>query len=172
LETVTAPDRATDAILREFPQFHRDQLGHKTAPGEQQLSTTPCVQCGAEHDPDASPCHKSTLVGRTLRDGLRVRERLGDTPVAAPLLLGELYSAEYASGVEVAVLLLGSEATFPVALAVLRQRIRQAIQIQHPNVAAIHDLGETQDGLVYVVAECLTGELLSETLARRRALPE
>jgi D-alanyl-D-alanine dipeptidase len=134
------------------------------------LSTTPCVQCGAEHDPDASPCHKSTLVGRTLRDGIRVRERLGDTPVAAPL--GELYSGEYASGVEVAVLLLGSAATSPVALAVLRQRIRQAIQIQHPNVAAIHDLGETHDGLVYVVAECLRGESLSETLARRGALPE
>ena len=136
------------------------------------MSTTPCVQCGAEHDPDASPYYKSTLVGRTLREGIRVRERLGDTPVAAPFLLGELYSAEYASGVEVAVLLLGSEATFPVALAVLRQRIRQAIQIQHPNVAAIHDLGETHDGLVYVVAECLTGELLSETLARRGALSE
>jgi zinc D-Ala-D-Ala dipeptidase len=166
LETVTAPDRPTDAVLREFPQFHRDQLGYKTPAGEQQLSTTPWGQWGAEHEPDASPCHKSTLVGRTLRDGIRVRERLGDTPV------GELYSAEYASGVEVVVLLLGSAATFPVALAVLRQRIRQAIQIHHPNVAAIHDLGETHDGLVYVVAECLTGESLSETLARRGDLPE
>ena len=95
METVTAPDHPTDAVLREFPQCHRDQLGHKTPPGEQQLSTTPCVQCGAEHDLDASPCHKSTLVGRTLRDGIRVRERVGDSP------LGELYSAEYASGVEV-----------------------------------------------------------------------
>jgi zinc D-Ala-D-Ala dipeptidase len=166
LETGMAPDGPTDAVPREFPQLRRDPLGHKTPPGEQQLSTTPCVQCGAEHDPDTSSCHKSPFVGRTLRDGIRIRERLGDTPV------GELYRAEYASGVDVAVLLLGSAATFPVALAVLRQRICQAIQIQHLNVAAIHDLGETPDGLVYVVAECLTGKSLSETLARRGALPE
>jgi zinc D-Ala-D-Ala dipeptidase len=66
--------------------------------------------------------------------------------------------------------LLGTAAAESVALAV--QRLRQASQIQHPNVAAIHDLGETPDGLIYVVAECLGGELLSETLAQRGAVPE
>ena len=40
----------------EFPQFDRDQLGHKTPPGEQQLTTIPCARCGAQHDPGASPC--------------------------------------------------------------------------------------------------------------------
>jgi D-alanyl-D-alanine dipeptidase len=67
--------------------------------------------------------------------------------------------------------LLGSTSADSGALALLRQRCRDAIQIQHPNVAAIHELSETDDGLVYVVAESLTGELLSETLARRGALP-
>ena len=105
-----------------------------------------------------------TLLGRTLRAGIRVREPLGDTPV------GPLYSAEYPTGVEVVVLLLGSASSDSVALTVLRQRFRHAIQIQHPNVAQIYELSETHDGLVYVVAECLTGELLSETLARRGAL--
>ena len=165
LQTVTAPNRLTDAVLREFPQFHRDQLGHKTPPGEQQLSTTPCVQCGAQHDPGASPCPEPSLVGRTLRAGIRVRERLRDTP------LGPLYRAEYPTGLEVDVVLLGSTSADSGALALLRQRCRDAIQIQHPNVAAIHELSETDDGLVYVVAEFLRGELLSETLARRGALP-
>jgi protein kinase-like protein len=130
------------------------------------LTATSCLHCGAEHDPDASACPGSTLVGRTLRAGIRVRERLGASPV------GELYSAEYPTGVEVAVLLLGPASANSAALAVLRQRFRQAIQIQHPNVAAIHEVSETHDGLVYVVAECLAGELLSETLARRGALPQ
>jgi D-alanyl-D-alanine dipeptidase len=121
---------------------------------------------GAEHDSGESPCPEPTLVGRTLRAGIRVRERLGDTPA------GELYRAEYPTGAEVAVLLLGSASTDSVALSVLRQRFRHAIQIQHPNVAAVHELSETHDGLVYLVAECLTGELLSETLARRGALPQ
>jgi zinc D-Ala-D-Ala dipeptidase len=130
------------------------------------LSTTACVRCGAEHDPGASACREATLVGRTLRAGLRVRERLGDNP------LGELYRAEYPSGVEVAVLVLGTAASDSVGLAALQQRLCQAIQIQHPNVAAIYDLNETLDGLIYVVAECLGGELLSETLTRRGALPQ
>lgn len=130
------------------------------------MTATSCLHCGTEHDPVASPCRQATLVGRTLRAGIRVREKLGDTAV------GELYHAEYPTGVEVAVLLLGSTSTDAVALAVLRQRFRHAVQIQHPNVAAIHELSETHDGLTYVVAECLTGELLGQTLARRGALPQ
>jgi serine/threonine protein kinase len=114
----------------------------------------------------ATSSHQPTLEGRTLRAGIRVRERLGDSPV------GELYSAEYPTGAEVVVLLLGSPSTDSVALSVLRQRFRHAVQIQHPNVAAVHELSETHDGLVYVLAECLSGELLSEMLARRGALPE
>ena len=61
------------------------------------MSTTPCVQCGAQHDPGASPCPEPSLVGRTLRAGIRVRELLGDTPV------GPHYRAEYPTGLEVAV---------------------------------------------------------------------
>jgi zinc D-Ala-D-Ala dipeptidase len=122
-------------------------------------------RCGAEHDPSVSLC-RGGLVGRTLRAGVRVLERLGDSPV------GELYRAEYPSGVEVAVLLLGTTATQSVALAALQQSFRHAIQIQHPNVAAIYAVCESRDGLIYAVAESIRGELLSETLARRGALPE
>jgi len=104
-------------------------------------------------------------VGRTLRGGILVRERLRDTP------LGPLYRAEYSTGLPVAVVLLGSTSDDSDALVLLRQRCHDAIQIQHPNVAAIHELSETDDGLVYVVAEFLTGESLSETLARRGAVP-
>jgi zinc D-Ala-D-Ala dipeptidase len=104
-------------------------------------------------------------VGRTLHGGIRVRERMRDTP------LGSLYRAEYPTGIEVAVVLLGFTSDHSEAFALLRQRCRDAIRIRHPNVAAIHELSETDDGLVYVVAEFLSGESLSETLARRGALP-
>jgi D-alanyl-D-alanine dipeptidase len=105
------------------------------------------------------------MVGRVLRAGLRIREQLGETP------LGPLYRAEYPTGLEVEVLILASTSVDSVESALLRQRFRHAIEIQHPNVAAIYDLSETHDGLIYVVAERLTGELLSKTLARRGALP-
>jgi D-alanyl-D-alanine dipeptidase len=101
------------------------------------------------------------MVGRTLRGGIRVRELLEDTPVCRH------YRAEYPTGLEVSVLILGSSAE----LALRRPSLQPAIQIQHPNVAAIHDLNETHDGLVYAVAERLTGTFLSVTLVLRGALP-
>jgi D-alanyl-D-alanine dipeptidase len=128
-------------------------------------SPNTACRCGAEHDPCVSPC-RGGLVGRTFRGGVRVLEPLGHSP------FGELYRAQYPSGVEVAVLLLGTTATQSVALAALQQSFRHAIQIQHPNVAAIYAVCESPDGLIYAVAESLRGELLSETLARRGALPE
>ena len=106
-----------------------------------------------------------TLVGRSLSAGLRVLELTGVTPN------GELYRARYPSGREVAVLLLPPEASNSEPFIALRQRLRDAIRIQHPNVAAIYEVADTDDQLVYVVVESLTGELLADTLARRGALP-
>jgi serine/threonine protein kinase len=106
-----------------------------------------------------------TLVGRTLRDGILVREKLRETSV------GTLYRAEDPNGLEVAVLVLPTASADSVALALLRQRFRRAIDIRHPNVASLHTVAETADGLAYVVAECLSGELLSTILAKRGALP-
>jgi D-alanyl-D-alanine dipeptidase len=101
------------------------------------------------------------MVGRTLRGGIRICELLEDSPVCRH------YRAEYPTGLEVSVLILGSSAE----LALRRPSLQPAIQIQHPNVAAIHDLNETHDGLVYAVAERLTGTFLSVTLVLRGALP-
>jgi hypothetical protein len=52
-------------------------------------------------------------------------------------------------------------------LARLREWFERAIRIRHPNVAAVHEMGEAEEELVYLVVECLTGQLLSERLARR-----
>ena len=106
-----------------------------------------------------------TLVGRTLRDGILVGEKLRDSSV------GTLYRAEDPNGLEVAVLVLPTPSADSVALALLRQRFLRAIEIRHPNVASLHTVAETPDGLTYVVAECLSGELLSAVLAKRGALP-
>jgi len=42
-------------------------------------------------------------------------------------------------------------------------------QLRHPNIITIHDFGE-QDGLPYIVMEYLTGETLSQILAKRERL--
>ena len=123
------------------------------------MTATSCPICGAEHGLGVSHCRRP-IVGRTLRAGIRVREVLGQTP------LGQHYRAEYPDGIEVAVLILGSSAELP-----FRPPGLQPAKIQHPNIAAIHDLGETDDGLVYAVAEPLKGTFLSLTLVLRGALP-
>jgi len=99
----------------------------------------------------------SITVGRILPGGLRVLDSLGSTPE------GPLYRAEYLTGVEVALVVLRPEADGSETSR--RERIDQAMQIQHPNVAAVCDVGEVEDGSVYVVLEQLAGESLSTLLA-------
>jgi len=124
---------------------------------------TVCLKCGAEQH-GASPCRES-LVGRTLGGGLCLLKRLGETS------LGNLYGGEYPGGAQTEVLVLNFDSSAGEILGPLRERFGQASRIQHPNVAAIGELRQTDDGLVYLVAESLAGELLSETLARRGAFP-
>ncbi len=98
----------------------------------------------------------SIPVGRILARGLRVLDRLGSTPE------GALYQAEYPNGVEVALVVLRSEAVGGEFSR--RERFSRATQIQHPNVASVYEVGEMEDGSVYVVLEQLVGEPLSNLL--------
>jgi Protein kinase domain len=112
------------------------------------------------------------LVGRGLLRGLRLVERLGATSE------GPLYRGQYAgTGASVGVTLLRLPATpadAPRQTTLSErhwQQLRRACQIQHPNVAGLLDVGETSDGIVYAVAELLTGELVSDILAVSGGIP-
>jgi serine/threonine protein kinase len=105
-------------------------------------------------------------VGRRLPGGLRILDRLGSTPE------GTLYHAEYPTGIKVALLILRPESGG--AKATRRERLEQATQIEHRNVAAMYEVGEMGDGSLYVLLEQLVGEPLSDLVAAGRvfALPE
>jgi serine/threonine protein kinase len=132
----------------------------------QNLSATSSPQFGTPSDPAVGP----TLVGRTLPGNLRILSRLGEIPE------GSLYSAEYPTGVEVTVVTLEtngndrSPADGSILLLRLQQKLQHAIQIKHPNVAAVYEVGRTSDGLVYVVMEQVAGEPLANILAVRGAV--
>jgi eukaryotic-like serine/threonine-protein kinase len=132
----------------------------------QNLSSTSSTQLGTPSDPRVGP----TLVGRTLPGNLRILSSLGEIPE------GSLYSAEYPTGVEVTVVTLEPErndrspADGSILLLRLQQKLQHAIQIKHPNVAAVYEVGRTSDGLVYVVMEQVAGEPLSNILAVRGAV--
>jgi len=120
-------------------------------------------------DPSERP---DPLVGRVLLRGLRLVERLGVTSE------GPLYRGQYAgTGASVAITLLRLPGTpadpfHQTALSDQHwQQLRRACQIQHPNVAGLLDVGETSDGIVYAVAELLTGELVSDILAVSGGIP-
>ncbi len=111
-------------------------------------------------------CPVDPLVGRVLDDKYRLDERLGEGG------MGTVYRAAH--------LLIDR----PVAVKVLNQRFvedeaaqtrfrreaRAAGRLQHPNVAAVTDFGQTQDGLVYIVMELLEGRSLREVLAHEAPL--
>ena len=117
--------------------------------------------------------HRDALVGadagswagRTLPNGLKVLELVGATTD------GQLYHAEYPDGREVALLLQGPGASGETPSPLRRHPLfQQATRIRHPNVAAVHEIGEIPGGPGYVVLESLTGEPLSLLLAQRGAL--
>ena len=117
------------------------------------------------------PDNPDPLVGRELLRGLRLVERLGTTSE------GPLYRGQYAATgppVAVTVLRLPTSPADPSGVGALSarhwQQLRRACQIQHPNVAGLLDVGET-DGIAYAVAELLTGELVSDILAVSGGIP-
>jgi eukaryotic-like serine/threonine-protein kinase len=121
-----------------------------------------------ESTPEAAPQSTLPWVGRVLPSGLRVLAGLGETAD------GTLYSAAYPTGLQVVLLILRyrrDRVEDAVVLASIRNRVLQAIELKHPNVAGVYATGETADGSVYIVLEPLVGEPMSEMLAARQRVP-
>lgn len=112
------------------------------------------------------------LVGRTLAGNIRVREKIGETAQ------GGVYRAEEAhTGLELELLTLryvSSWSRYPGQaddIDHLWQQLSRAHRIDHPNIAKVKALGVTADGTRFVALEVLQGELLSDVLSARSALP-
>jgi serine/threonine protein kinase len=125
------------------------------------MTETFCAHCGGLHEPSADPCREPPVVGRTLPDGLKVLKALRRINV------GVVYRGKYRGSkdeIEVVFLL-------PERASQLGDKCFRAATINHPNVATVRGVGETEQGIRYVAFEVLGGELLSEILAARRVLP-
>lgn len=55
-------------------------------------------------------------------------------------------------------------------IAGFRREARNAASLQHPNIVAVHEMGE-HDGLVYYAMQLVRGESLAQCLQRRQTLP-
>jgi serine/threonine-protein kinase len=100
----------------------------------------------------------STLSNQLLDGRYQVSKKLGEGGMSYVYLAKEL-----ASGTEVAIKVLSPKlATDKSSVERLRREAGLAMRLDHPNVCRILRLGESEDGLIYLVMPFLMGDLLSD----------
>ena len=114
----------------------------------------------------AVPVTHATLVGQTLDGQYAVERKIGQGGMSFVYLATDVVSNEpYAIKVLSAALSRDQN-----AMARLKREATLGMRLVHPNVCHIIRLGETQDGLVYVVMPFVKGEILSDRNIRMGTL--
>ncbi len=137
-----------------------------------------CTTCGAEWSDDTRFCPTDgttlrsaggggDLVGTVIADRYHIEKKLGEGGMGA-VYLGEHVKMGRKSAIKV---MTQSMANAPEAIARFNREAANAARINHPNVCAIYDFGETDDGVIYLAMEFIEGESLNDTLHREGALP-
>jgi eukaryotic-like serine/threonine-protein kinase len=130
---------------------------------------------GAAHDlgdagaPKAGtvPQEPLGLVGSTLDGRYKVEVKVGEGGMSFVYLARDIGTGErYAIK-----LLSAGLAQDAKAMARLRREAEFGMRLVHPNICHIIRVGETADGLVYVVMPYVEGELLSDRIGREGQIP-
>ncbi|MGQ0643545.1 MAG: protein kinase domain-containing protein [Gemmatimonadaceae bacterium] len=136
-----------------------------------------CPQCGAIYGAESRFCSvdgatlvmeqpADDLVGTIVADRYHILERIGAGG------MGEVFLAEHVRMKRKSALKVMREAltSDPIAVSRFHREAENASQINHPNVAAVYDFGETPNGVVYIAMEYIPGEPLSDVLEEEGAL--
>jgi serine/threonine-protein kinase len=137
-----------------------------------------CPVCAAEWSDDTRFCPNDgstlraasgsvSLLGTVIASGYHIQRKLGEGGMGA-VYLGEHVKMGRKSAIKV---MTRAMARDPEAIARFNREAANAARIAHPNVCAIYDFGETDDGLIYLVMEFVEGESLSDLLRREHVLP-
>src|SRR6185295_11524410 len=116
------------------------------------------------------PASEASLVGKTLEGRYEILKKVGEGGMSFVYLARDIATDErYAIKVLSAAL---SQDTN--AMARLRREASMGMRLAHPNICHIIRLGETEDGLVYVVMPFVDGEILADRTNRlgRLMLPD
>src|SRR3989454_9368268 len=104
----------------------------------------------------------STLSNQILDARYEVLQKLGEGGMSYVYL-----AKEVSTGQEVAIKVLSPKlARDKSSVERLRREAGLAMRLDHPNVCRIYRLGESEDGLIYLVMPFLKGELLSDREVR------
>src|SRR5437667_224197 len=126
-----------------------------SAPGPPSMGGTT-----ARTPPQAKPGldRASSLLGEVLDSRYEVQKKLGEGGMSFVYL-----AREVGSGHDVAIKVLSPKlATDKSSVERLRREAGLAMRLDHPHVCRILRLGESEDGLIYLVMPFLKGELLSD----------
>jgi serine/threonine-protein kinase len=136
-----------------------------------------CPTCGAQYPGGTFFCPRDgtalrpktkgqDLVGRTVAGRYRIVQRLGQGG------MGQVYRAEHVRmGSSCAIKIMNPALEQdPEAMGRFAREATHASRIDHPNVARVHDFGETEDGLLFIAMEFVEGETLSAILEREGAM--
>jgi len=136
-----------------------------------------CPVCSAEWPDDTKFCPNdgttlrsaqgADLIGSVVADRYHIVKKLGEGGMGA-VYLGEHVKMGRKSAIKV---MAQSMANDPEAIARFNREAANAARINHPNVCAIYDFGETPEGTIYLAMEFIEGQSLSDVLRREGALP-
>ena len=138
-----------------------------------------CPTCSAEYPASERFCPKdgtalraqttevSDLVGTVIAERYHVQKKLGEGG------MGQVYLAEHVKmGRQSAVKVMHPAMVHDAnAIGRFNREASNASRIDHPNVAAIYDFGETTDGLVYLAMQYVDGRTLTEIVESEGAFP-
>jgi len=114
-----------------------------------------------------SPVSQANLVGKTLEGRYEIIKKVGEGGMSFVYLAKDI-----TTGARAAIKVLSAALSQDTnAMARLRREASMGMRLAHPNICHIIRLGETEDGLVYVVMPFVEGELLSDRMNRRGFLP-
>ena len=129
------------------------------------IGSSPRETSSARAEPTAPVTH-ATLVGQRLDGRYAVERKIGQGGMSFVYLATDVVSSEpYAIKVLSAALSRDQN-----AMARLKREATLGMRLAHPNVCHIIRLGETKDGLVYVVMPFVKGEVLSDRNIRMGTL--
>jgi serine/threonine-protein kinase len=138
-----------------------------------------CPQCGEVFGGGLRFCPKDgsalrasapagELVGQVIAERYHVLDKLGEGG------MGRVYLAEHIRmGRRCALKVMNPRLLHdPDSVGRFNREAANASRINHPNVAAIYDFGETTDDIVYLAMELVEGESLAAILGREGIIPE
>ncbi|MBI2407307.1 MAG: protein kinase [Gemmatimonadetes bacterium] len=137
-----------------------------------------CPTCGTEYPLSERFCPRdgtalrsasasTDLMGTVVADRYHILKKLGEGG------MGQVYLAEHVK--------MGRKSALKVmnpgmnqdadAIARFNREASNASRLNHPNICAIYDFGETPDGLIYLAMEFIEGQSLTSLVEQHGALP-